>query len=105
MGELAGCILAAVSHRIPVVIDGFISTASALIATKLTPLVKDYLIASHRSKEKRHQIAFEYLGKVLLFDLNMRLGEGTGAALGITLAYLSIKILTEMATFEEAKAS
>jgi len=105
IGGLAGCILAAVSQRIPVVIDGFISTAGALIATKLVPLVKDYLIASHKSKEKGHQIALEYLGKIPLFDLNMRLGEGTGAALGITLAYLSIKILTEMATFEEAKVS
>jgi len=105
IGGLAGCILAAASHRIPVVIDGFISTASALIATKLTPLVKDYLIVSHKSKERGHQIALKYLGKVPLFDLNMCLGEGTGAALGITLAYLSIKILTEMATFEKAKVS
>jgi nicotinate-nucleotide--dimethylbenzimidazole phosphoribosyltransferase len=105
IGGLAGCMLAAVRYRIPAVIDGFISTASALIATKLSPLVKDYLISSHRSAEKGHQIALEYLGQTPLFNLDMRLGEGTGAALGIALAELSVRILTEMATFEEAGVS
>jgi len=98
---LAGCILAAASHRIPVVIDGFISSASALIAVKIAPLVKD----SHKSAEKGHQIALEYLGQTPLLDLNMRLGEGTGAVLGMGLADLSIKILTGMATFDEAGVS
>jgi len=105
IGGLAGCILAAAKHRVPVVIDGFISTAGALIATKLSSLTKDYLIAAHRSAEKGHQIALEHLGQIPLLDLNMRLGEGTGAALGIVLAELSVKILTEMATFEEAEVS
>ena len=105
IGGLAGCILAAARHRIPVVIDGFISTASALIATELAPLAKDYLIPAHRSAEKGHQIALKYICQVPLLNLNMRLGEGTGAALGIALADLSIKILTEMATFEETGVS
>jgi len=105
IGGLAGCMLAAAMHRIPVVIDGFISTASALIAVKLCPLVRDYLIAAHRSAEKGHQIALGYLDQRPLLDLNMRLGEGTGAALGIALCELSVKILNEMATFEEAGVS
>jgi len=72
IGGLAGCILAAARHRIPVVMDGFISTASALIAVKIAPLVKDYLIAAHRSAEKGHKVALKYLGQNPLFDLNMR---------------------------------
>ena len=99
---LVGCILAAASHRVPIVIDGFISCASALIATKLAPLVKDYLFASHNSVEKGHKIALKHVGKVPMFDLGMRLGEGTGAALGITFIEAGVKILTQMATFADA---
>jgi len=102
IGGLAGCILAAASHQIPIVIDGFISCASALIAIKLAPLVKDYLFASHNSVEKGHKIALKYIGKVPMFDLGMRLGEGTGAALGISFIEAGVKILTQMATFKEA---
>ena len=102
IGGLAGCILAAASHRVPIVIDGFISCASALIAIKLAPLVKDYIFASHNSVEKGHKIALKYIGKIPMFDLGMRLGEGTGAALGISFIEAGVKILTQMATFEEA---
>ena len=102
IGGLAGCILAAASHRVPIVIDGFISAASALIAIKLAPLVKDYIFASHNSVEKGHKIALEYIGKVAMFDLGMRLGEGTGAALGISFIEAGVKILTQMATFADA---
>ncbi|MCG2761657.1 MAG: nicotinate-nucleotide--dimethylbenzimidazole phosphoribosyltransferase [Candidatus Atribacteria bacterium] len=102
IGGLVGCILAATSHRVPIVIDGFISAASALIAIKLAPLVKDYIFASHNSVEKGHKIALKYIGKVPMFDLGMRLGEGTGAALGISFIEAGVKILTQMATFEEA---
>jgi len=102
IGGLVGCILAATSHQIPVVIDGFISAASALIAIKLAPLVKDYIFASHNSVEKGHKIALKYIGKVPMFDLGMRLGEGTGAALGISFIEAGVQILTQMATFEEA---
>jgi len=102
IGGLVGCILAAASHRVPIVIDGFISCASALIAIKLAPLVKDYIFASHNSVEKGHKIALEYIGKVAMFDLGMRLGEGTGAALGISFIEAGVKILTQMATFKEA---
>jgi len=102
IGGLAGCILAAASHRVPIVIDGFISAASALIALKLAPLVKDYIFASHNSVEKGHKIALKYIGKVPIFDLGMRLGEGTGAALGISFIEAGVKILTQMATFTDA---
>lgn len=102
IGGLVGCILAAASHRVPIVIDGFISCASALIAIKLAPLVKDYLFASHDSVEKGHNIALKNIGKVPMFDLDMRLGEGTGAALGISFIEAGVKILTQMATFKDA---
>jgi len=102
IGGLVGCILAAASHRVPIVIDGFISCASALVAMKLAPLVKDYMFGSHDSVEKGHNIALKYIGKAPMFDLSMRLGEGTGAALGISFIEAGVKILIQMATFEEA---
>ena len=105
IGGLAGIILAAGAKRVPVVIDGLISATAALIAFKLAPKIKDYMIASHSSVEKGHKIILEYMGFKPLFDLNLRLGEGTGAALGINLAEASIKILTEMATFKNANVS
>ena len=105
IGGLSGIILAAAARRVPVVIDGFISAAAALIAFGLQPKVKDYMIASHSSVEKGHKIILEYMGLKPLFDLDLRLGEGTGAALGINLAEASVKILTQMATFKSAKVS
>ena len=102
IGGLVGCILAAASHRVPIVIDGFISCASALIAIKLSPLAKDYIFASHNSVEKGQKIALKYIGKVPMFNLGMRLGEGTGAALGISFIEAGVKILTQMATFTDA---
>ena len=105
IGGIAGVILAGAKYRIPVVIDGFISGAAALIATSLSPQVKPYLIASHQSAEPGHKKILEHLGLIPLFNLNMRLGEGTGAALGIFLVEASLKILDEMATFAEAEVS
>ncbi len=102
IGGLVGCILAAAAHRVPIVIDGFISTASALIAIKIAPLVNDYIFTSHSSVERGHRIALEYIEKTPMFDLGMRLGEGTGAALGISFIEAGVKILTQMATFENA---
>lgn len=105
IGGLAGVILGAASKRIPVVIDGFISGASALIAYQLEPKVKNYLIAAHCSAEKGHKIILNYIGLDPLLNLNLRLGEGTGAALGIDIIEVSIKTLTEMATFQSASVS
>ena len=105
IGGLVGVMLGAAAKRIPVVIDGFISGAAALIATALSPGLKDYLIAAHISAEPGHRILLEHLGLKPLLNLNMRLGEGPGAALGIFLAETATRILTEMATFAEAGVS
>ena len=105
VGGLVGVILAAAANSIPAVIDGFISGAAALIAHKLSPQVKDYLIAAHISTEPGHRLMLEYLGLSPILDLQMRLGEGTGAALGISIAEAAVKVLKEMATFGEAGVS
>lgn len=105
IGGIAGLIIGAAYMKIPVVIDGFISGAGAMIAEKICPLSRQYMIASHQSVEKGHKIMMEKLGLKPLFNLDMRLGEGTGAALGIGLAEASIKILNGMATFKEAGVS
>ncbi len=105
IGGLAGLILGAAAARIPVVLDGFIAGAAALIAVGLQPRCKDYLIASHQSVESGHQAILDHLGLKPLFDLDFRLGEGTGACLGMGLVYAGVKIFTEMATFDEAGVS
>ena len=105
IGGLAGVMLGAASKNIPVMVDGFISTAAAMVAASLAPQCKDYLISAHRSKENGHGIMLEWLGLKPLLDLDMRLGEGTGSALGISIAEAACKILTEMATFDEAGVS
>lgn len=105
IGGIAGVILGAAAARKPVVIDGFISTAGALIAQALCPTVTDYLIAAHRSVEQGHRVMHERLGKEPLLDLGMRLGEGTGAALAMNLVEAAQRILTEVATFDEAHVS
>ena len=98
-------ILAAASKRIPVVIDGFISGAAALIAYRLEPKVKDYMIAAHCSVERGHKLVLRYMGLKPVLDLDLRLGEGTGAVLGMTLIEAGVKILTQMATFQGASVS
>jgi nicotinate-nucleotide--dimethylbenzimidazole phosphoribosyltransferase len=105
IGGLAGAILAAAANRRPVVIDGFISTAAAMIAVSLAPLARDYLIAAHTSMESGHHLMMKWLGVTPLLDLQMRLGEGTGAALVMSLVEAACKVLDEMATFSEAGVS
>jgi nicotinate-nucleotide--dimethylbenzimidazole phosphoribosyltransferase len=102
IGGLAGVILGAAANRVPVVIDGFISGAAALIAAGICPQSKDYMIAGHCSVEPGHRIMLQHLGLKPLLDLEMRLGEGTGGALAMSLAETSVRILSEMATFAEA---
>jgi len=99
---IAGLVLGAALYKIPVVVDGFISTAGALIASELNPAVKGYIIAAHQSVEIGHRKMLEHLEQVPLLDLNLRLGEGTGAALGMSLVEAGVKILGEMATFAAA---
>lgn len=105
IGGIAGLCLAAASHRIPILIDGFISTAAALIACAIEPKVNNYLIASHLSVESGHYIALKKLGKKPILDLELRLGEGTGAVLGLNLVEVSVKLLTQVASFSEACVS
>jgi nicotinate-nucleotide--dimethylbenzimidazole phosphoribosyltransferase len=102
---LAGVVLGAAAQRVPVVIDGFISSAAALVAAELVPAVKPYLIGSHESVEIGHQAILERLGIRPLFDLGMRLGEGTGAAIAFNIIEGAARALDEMATFAEAGVS
>ena len=102
IGGIAGLILGAASNRIPVVVDGFISTAGALIAYTIEPAVKDYMFAAHNSLERGHRLALEAMGLSPILDLGMRLGEGTGAALAMLMIEAGLKIYKEMATFAEA---
>jgi nicotinate-nucleotide--dimethylbenzimidazole phosphoribosyltransferase len=105
IGGIAGLILGAAAHRIPVVVDGFISTAGALIAYGLCPTVSDYLFAAHNSVEQGHRVMLEAMRLGPILDLNLRLGEGTGAALAMTLIDAGIKIYKEMATFGDSGVS
>jgi nicotinate-nucleotide--dimethylbenzimidazole phosphoribosyltransferase len=105
IGGLSGVILGAAAHRVPVVVDGFISGAAALIAAALLPTVKNYLIAAHGSVEIGHKAVLKHLGLNPLLDFRLRLGEGTGAALGIFIVEAAARILAEMATFAEAGVS
>jgi len=102
IGGIAGCVLAAAFHRRPVVIDGFISTAGALIAYSLCHHVRDYIIAGHCSEETGHRNMLKYIGIEPILDLGMRLGEGTGGALAMSIIEGAICVFNEVLTFEEA---
>jgi nicotinate-nucleotide--dimethylbenzimidazole phosphoribosyltransferase len=105
IGGIAGLVLGAVANKIPIVIDGFISTAGALIAYCLDSRTKDYMFASHNSAEIGHKVMLEKIGLRPILDLDLRLGEGTGAALAMLMIEAGLKIYKEMATFEEAGVS
>ncbi|HSW65088.1 MAG TPA: nicotinate-nucleotide--dimethylbenzimidazole phosphoribosyltransferase [Dissulfurispiraceae bacterium] len=105
IGGIAGLILGAAANRIPIVIDGFISTAGALIAFAIEPITRDYMFAAHASVEIGHRAMLEKIGLQPILDLNLRLGEGTGAALAMMLIEGGLKIYREMATFGEAGVS
>ncbi|MGI5876687.1 MAG: nicotinate-nucleotide--dimethylbenzimidazole phosphoribosyltransferase [Dethiobacteria bacterium] len=105
IGAIAGVILAAAASRVPVVIDGFISGAGAMIARALAPRSVDFMLASHLSEEPGHKVMITWLGVRPMLHMNMRLGEGTGAALSFTLIDAALKIVREMATFDEAGVS
>ncbi len=102
IAAIAGLVLGCAANGIPVVIDGFISTAGALIASELHPNVADYIFAAHRSMEIGHSFMLERIGVEPILDLNLRLGEGTGAALAMSLIEAGVKTLNEMATREQA---
>jgi nicotinate-nucleotide--dimethylbenzimidazole phosphoribosyltransferase len=94
--------LGAAARRVPVLLDGFITGAAALVAVGLCPTMRDYFIASHRSVEPGHQAVLTHLRLRPLLDLDLRLGEGTGAVLAMSLVESALRILHEMATFETA---
>jgi nicotinate-nucleotide--dimethylbenzimidazole phosphoribosyltransferase len=102
---IAGLIIGCAIHRIPVVVDGFISTAGAMIAVGLNPEIKEYLFAAHQSVEVGHRFMWEYIGQKPILNLSLRLGEGTGAALAMFIIEAAVKVLNEMATFAEAGVS
>lgn len=99
---LTGLILGTAAARRPFLLDGFIATAAALVAVRLAPAAADYLIAAHRSWEPGHQIMLDHLGLTPLVNLRLRLGEGTGAIVGLMLLEAGWRIYREMATFAEA---
>ena len=102
IGGIAGIVLAGAFHGRPVVIDGFISTAGALIACTLCPAAKDYLISGHCSEEPGHRHMLNRLNLKPILDLGMRLGEGTGGALAMSIADSAVRVFKEVMTFEEA---
>lgn len=105
IGAMAGAILGAASKRIPVLLDGFIATVAALLAVRLCPSSADFLIAGHRSQEPGHAYVLNVLGKEPLLDLQLRLGEGTGAALAYPVLEAACRMVHEMATFASAGVS
>jgi len=102
IGGLVGVLLAGAAHRVPVALDGFVSTAAGLIGVAIAPAARHFLFASHRSVEPGHAAALGHLGLEPYLDLGMRLGEGTGAALFVHLARAAARIYTDMATFKSA---
>lgn len=102
---IAGLVIGAAAKRVPVVVDGFISTAGALIAFELCPSVRDYMFSAHRSVERGHAAMLERMGLRPFVDLDLRLGEGTGAAIGISLIEAALRVYNEMATFGDAGVS
>jgi len=105
IGGIAGLVLGCAALKIPVVVDGFISTAGALIASELHPHVRDYIFAAHQSVEIGHRHMLERIGHRPILDLQMRLGEGTGGALAMGLIDAALRGLREIATFGEAGVS
>jgi nicotinate-nucleotide--dimethylbenzimidazole phosphoribosyltransferase len=105
IGGIAGLIIGAAANKLPVVIDGFISTAGALIAYCLEPKTKDYMFAAHNSVEIGHKAMLDKMGLRPILDLDLRLGEGTGAALAMLMIEAGLKIYNEMATFGDAGVS
>ena len=100
--RIAGFVLGAAAARVPVVLDGVIAGAAALVAAALAPAVRDACVAGHRSAEPGHAAALDHLGLRPLVDLDLRLGEGTGALLALPLVQSAVRVLHEVATFDSA---
>jgi nicotinate-nucleotide--dimethylbenzimidazole phosphoribosyltransferase len=102
IGGIAGIVLAGAYHRKPVVVDGFISTAGALIAHSLSPSAIDYVFAGHCSEEPGHRHMLTHITLSPILNLGMRLGEGTGGALAMSVIEAAVRVMTEVLTFDEA---
>ncbi len=102
---LVGVIIAAAARRVPLVIDGLISGAAALLAVEMKPMIRDYLLAGHSSVERGHRLMLEHMQLAPLLDLKLRLGEGTGAVLAMSIIEAALRAHNEMATFAEAGVS
>ncbi len=105
IGGIAGCILAGAYFQVPVVIDGFISTAGALVAEALQPRIKEYIFAGHCSQEPGHRIMLQHLGLEPILCLDMRLGEGTGGVLSMSIIQAALRVFNEVFTFEQGGVS
>lgn len=102
IGAIAGLIMGGAYRRVPVIVDGFISTAGAIIATAMNPVISEYIFYSHLSAERGHKRMLKHLGQEPILSLDMRLGEGTGGAIAMSIIEGAVKIMNEMATFEAA---
>lgn len=102
IGAITGLIMGAAARRVPLILDGYISTAAALLAHRLNPSLGDFLFASHLSAESGHRAMLDYLKLSPLLNLGMRLGEGTGACIAMGVVEAAVRIVREMATFETA---
>ncbi|MDX2149128.1 MAG: nicotinate-nucleotide--dimethylbenzimidazole phosphoribosyltransferase [Bryobacteraceae bacterium] len=105
IAEMAGFLIGAAAARLPVVVDGFIASSAALVSRALSRDSLDAALFSHRSAERGHALMLDFLGVSPLLDLDLRLGEGTGAALAINLAETAVRLYSEMATFDRAGVS
>jgi len=105
IGAIAGLILGAASRRIPIVVDGFISGAGAMVAARWEPACRDYLFFSHVSRERGHRRMLEFFDAHPILDLDMCLGEGTGAAIAMDVITAAVRVYNEMATFDSASVS
>lgn len=105
IAALVGAYIFAAQQGLPVLIDGFIATVAALIAVKISPDTQNWFLYAHCSQEKGHQLVLDYLNVKPLLDLNMRLGEASGALVAVPLLQMACKLHNEMATFEQAEVS
>ncbi|MDQ2799198.1 MAG: nicotinate-nucleotide--dimethylbenzimidazole phosphoribosyltransferase [Armatimonadota bacterium] len=105
IAAMAGTMLAAAAQRVPILLDGFITSVAALVASQLDPAISPYFIATHRSPEPGHTVVLDALGLTPLLDLGLRLGEASGAAFTLPLVRLSVAVLRDVATFDEAGVS
>ena len=105
IAALVGAYIASAQQRLPVMVDGFIATAAALLAVEINPSVRPWMMFAHQSAEKAHKLALEKLDAKPILNLGLRLGEGSGAALAVPLIQSALALHSQMATFAQANVS